>query len=78
MAHGTAITATEYKSYFKLTSDAQYLDLTGELWGIYYEEFEENWPRYNGTALYYVLPWPTCPIVVQVIVRNFPLRLQIN
>ena len=26
--------------------------LTGELWCVYYEDFEENWPRYNGTALY--------------------------
>ena len=39
------MTATEYKSDFKFA-------LTGELWGVYYENFEENWPRYNGTALY--------------------------
>ena len=25
---------------------------TDELWGVFYEHFEENWPRYNGTALY--------------------------
>ena len=29
-----------------------YLVLTGELWGVFHEYFEENWPRYNGTALY--------------------------
>ena len=23
-----------------------------EPWGVYYDNFEENWPRYNGTALY--------------------------
>ena len=28
------------------------LKLTGELWGVYHEDFEENWPSYNGTALY--------------------------
>ena len=27
------------------------LALTGELWGVYYGDFGENWPRYNGTAL---------------------------
>ena len=26
-----------------------------ELWGVYCEEFGENWPRYNGTALYLLL-----------------------
>ena len=26
--------------------------LTGELWGVYCDEFGETWPRYNGTALY--------------------------
>ena len=25
----------------------------GDLWGVHCEEFGENWPRYNGTALYY-------------------------
>ena len=46
------MTATEHKSYFKLTTDTPYLSLTGELWGVYYDNFKENWPRYNGTALY--------------------------
>ena len=31
-----------------------YLSLTGELWDVYLENFEENWPRYRGTALYWV------------------------
>ena len=26
--------------------------LTGELWGVFCEYLWENWPRYNGTALY--------------------------
>ena len=42
---------TEHKSDFKLKTDTPYLALTGELWGVSYENFEENWPRYNGTAL---------------------------
>ena len=29
-----------------------YIALTGELWGVFCEEFGENWPRYNGIALY--------------------------
>ena len=43
--------ATEYKPDFKLTTDTPKLALPGELWGVYYENFEENGPRYNGTAL---------------------------
>ena len=37
------MTAAKRKSDFKLTS---------ELWGVCGEDFGENWPRYNGTALY--------------------------
>ena len=48
------MTATEHKSDIKLTADTPYLTLTGELWGVCHENFEENWPHYNGTALYYV------------------------
>ena len=36
-----------------------YLTLTGKLWGVYCEEFGENWLRYNGTALYKV-PLKSC------------------
>ena len=53
ITYGTVKTATECKSDFKfLTTDTPYLALTGELWGLYYENFEENWRRYNGTARY--------------------------
>ena len=44
--------ASEHKSDFELTTDTPYLAHTGELWGVFYENFEENSPRYNGTALY--------------------------
>ena len=30
--------------------------ITGELCGVYCEDLGENWPRYNGTALYIFLP----------------------
>ena len=32
-----------------------YLAIIGELWGVYCEDFGENWPCYNGTALYILL-----------------------
>ena len=44
--------ATEGKSDFKLTTYTSYIALTGELCGVYYENYEDNGPRYNGTALY--------------------------
>ena len=36
----------EYKFEFESTK------ITGELWGVFCEDFEENRPCYNGTALY--------------------------
>ena len=27
----------------------------GELWGAYCEDFEENWPRDNGTAMHLLI-----------------------
>ena len=49
------MTAGESRSDFKLLTDTPYLAPTGELWGVYYENYEENWPGYNGTALYLLL-----------------------
>ena len=37
---------------FKITTDTPYLALTGELWSVCCKDIGENWPRYNGTALY--------------------------
>ena len=45
-------TQADYKSDAVSTKDAQYIALTGELWGVFCKYFWENWPRYNGTALY--------------------------
>ena len=41
------------ESDIRITNDTPYLALTGELWGVYYEDLEENWPHYDGTALYH-------------------------
>ena len=52
---------TECISNFELTTDTPYLILTDKLWSVYYENIEENWPRYNGTTLYIVYAiasWP--------------------
>ena len=50
------MTAAECKSDFKHTTDTSYLALTGDLLGVSNENFGENWPRYNGTALYLLFP----------------------
>ena len=34
------------------TKDTPYLVLTDEIWGVFWRDFEENWLRYNHTALY--------------------------
>ena len=44
----------EYQRNAGSTKDTPYLALTGELWGVCCEYLWENWPRYNGTALYNV------------------------
>ena len=43
---------TDSESDFRITRDTPYLALTGELWGVFCEDLEENGPGYNGTALY--------------------------
>ena len=45
------MTMAERKSNITLRKD---LALTGELLGLCYEDFGENLPRYNGTALYII------------------------
>ena len=43
--------AAEHKSDTELRKDTPYLALTDELWGVCYEDFGENWLRYNGASL---------------------------
>ena len=52
ITHGTVITAAESEWYFRITTGTPYLTLMGELWGVYCEDFGENWPHCNATALY--------------------------
>ena len=37
---------------FALTNDTPYLALTGALWGVFLELYEDKWPRYIESALY--------------------------
>ena len=57
-----------------------YLTLTCELWGVYCSEFGENWPRYNGTALYSILLCWHCDnhmiVQVPVILKDISKRSQ--
>ena len=45
---------TEYQSDAGSTKDTPYLTLTGEIWAVFCEYLWENWPRYNGNALYII------------------------
>ena len=40
---------------FELTKDTPYLALSGELWSVFYEYFNRNWPCYKGFLLYFVV-----------------------
>ena len=49
---------TECISNFQLTTDTPIRD---KLWGVCFENIEENWPRYNGITLYImyaIVSWP--------------------
>ena len=45
-------TGAEYQSDAEPEKDTTYVALTDELWGVFCEYLWDNWPRYNGTALY--------------------------
>ena len=62
------VTAAERVSDFNLTTDTPHLALKGELWGVYCEEFEENWPCYKGTTLYTI---DHCNITVWILAGNY-------
>ena len=48
-----AVIVAESESNIRITMDTPYRALTGELWGVYCEDFGENWLCYNGSALYF-------------------------
>ena len=37
---------------FELTKDTPYLALSGELWSVFFEYYNRNWPCYKGFLLY--------------------------
>ena len=37
---------------YELTKDTPYLAFSGELWSVFYEYFNRNWPCYEGFLLY--------------------------
>ena len=51
-SNSTSVIDALHESEFVLTKETPYLTLTGELWSVYCEEFQENWLSYNGTALH--------------------------
>ena len=55
IVYSTKVTEVEYKSEFESTKGTTYLALTFGLWGVFSEYFGENWPRYNGPVLYFIL-----------------------
>ena len=55
-------TEAEYQSDAGSTKYTPYLALMGELWGVFCEYLWENWPRYNGTALYQLQLSQTLPM----------------
>ena len=50
MIYDTVMTATELNSDFKFITDTPYLTIMDDLLAVYYQNFEENSPRFNGTA----------------------------
>ena len=50
-ALSTTATEAECASELTITKDIPYLALTGKLWDVYCDNFGENWPHYNSTAL---------------------------
>ena len=51
---------------FELTKDTPYLALSGELWSVFYEYFNRNWPCYKGFLLY----WPSSQERIKFLIFN--------
>ena len=66
---------------FELTKYTPYLALSGELWSVFYEYFNRNWPCYKGFLLYmYANAYTNAGVVTQwsmgdvaVMLTHFPL-----
>ena len=53
ITYGTAITVADRISDLNLTIDIPHLALMGKVWGVCWENYLENWLRYNSTAVYW-------------------------
>ena len=67
MSHTTALPDAEHKSDLTFTKDTPYLALTVELRSVSCEDLGENWPRYNGTALYMRIHGVHLPIFLRIV-----------
>ena len=57
---------------FELIKDTPYLALSGELWSVFYEYFNRNWPCYKGFLLYMpfeIRPEILCSLSLQNLVH---------
>ena len=52
---------------FELTKDTPYLALSGELWSVFCEYFNRNWPCYKGFLLYMEPHFSPSPCVVVIV-----------
>ena len=57
---------------FALTNDTLYLALTGEIWGVFRELYQEKSPRYIESALY------TCTVGEYVFITLYASQLYSN
>ena len=67
-------TQADYQSDAGSTKDTPHLTLMGKPWGVFCEYFWENWPRYDGTALYFTsmkTQPPTWSIVILLLDKLF-------
>ena len=48
------VTEVLYKSEYVFTKDTPYLALRGELWGVFWGDFQEHWLHHNDTTLYLI------------------------
>ena len=64
--YSTAETQALPKSHFVLTKCTPYLILTGKLWGVHYEDFQENLLHYKGTEQYFANTSLTEPTLTEV------------
>ena len=67
----------EYKSETESTKDTPYLALTAELWCVFCKTiFGDNWPCYNGTALYLTHEGELCGVFHEFLEEEQPWDIE--